>query len=260
MTDMIAAEPALAGRILARLADPAGDDAARLAAAIRATVEAGDPVVVTGCGTSEHGAQAAAEILREAAVAAGLRAPGIRSEQAFELSLAPPDRGLVIGVSHEGGTVATRAALQAARDAGRPTAVITVSRRLARPGPSPAIVVETGELDQGWCHTVGYLSPILAASAVGAHLSGRPIDPSAADTPARRRRARHGDRRGDRRRPRRRRPPARHRVGRRPSGRARARPQGRGSLVAAVRLPRPRDVPPRAPARDGHQRPGSSWS
>jgi glutamine---fructose-6-phosphate transaminase (isomerizing) len=178
MTDMIAAEPALAARILARLAD-AGDDAARLAAAIRSTIEAGDPVVVTGCGTSEHGAQATADILREAATAAGLTAPAIRSEQAFELSLAPPDRGLVIGVTHEGGTVATRAALQAAADAGIPTAVITVSRR-SPAGSLAQIAVETGELDQGWCHTVGYLSPILAASAVGAHLSGRPIDPEAA--------------------------------------------------------------------------------
>src|SRR4029079_4345859 len=68
--------------------------------------------------------------------------------------------------------------LQVARDAGRPTAVITVSRR-SPAGSLASIAVETGELDQGWCHTVGYLSPILAASAVGAHLSGRPIDPVA---------------------------------------------------------------------------------
>ena len=185
-------------------------------------------------------------------MAAGLHAPQIRSEQAFELSLAPPDRGLVIGVTHEGGTVATRAALQAAHDAGRPTAVITVSRR-SPAGSLAGIAVETGELDQGWCHTVGYLSPILAASAVGAHLSGRPIDPASRGTPARRR-ARGTRRRAeamaadladadhllviasgaDRR------------------GRPRARPQGRGSLMAAVRLPRSRDVPARAPAGDGH--------
>ena len=37
-------------------------------------------------------------------------------------------------------------------------------------------MVETEELDHGWCHTVGYLSPILAGAAVGAHLSGRPLD------------------------------------------------------------------------------------
>ena len=38
------------------------------------------------------------------------------------------------------------------------------------------IVVETGELDQSWCHTVGYLSPLVAATAVGAHIEGRAVD------------------------------------------------------------------------------------
>ncbi len=36
--------------------------------------------------------------------------------------------------------------------------------------------METDELDQSWCHTVGYVSPMLAAAAVGAHLSGRTLD------------------------------------------------------------------------------------
>jgi glucosamine--fructose-6-phosphate aminotransferase (isomerizing) len=177
MTDMIAAEPTLARRILGRLAD-AGSGAARLADAIRATLAAGEPVVVTGCGTSEHGALAVAEIVREAASAAGLRGAAITTEQAFELSLAPPRRGLVVGISHEGGTAATNAALQASRDVGRTTAVITVSGR-SPAGSLADIVVETGELDQGWCHTVGYLSPILAAAAVGAHLSRRALDDAA---------------------------------------------------------------------------------
>ncbi len=175
MTDMIAAEPELARRLVARLNGPG--PAADLAAAIRATITAGDPIVVTGCGTSEHAALAMVEILREAAAAASLRDAHITSEQAFELSLNPPARGLVIGISHEGATRATNAALGAARGAGAATAVVTVS------GRSPAaalatIVVETGELDHGWCHTVGYLSPILAAAAVGAHLAGRPLHPA----------------------------------------------------------------------------------
>ena len=71
MTDMIAAEPALARRLLARLAGESGS-AADLATAIGATLGAGAPVVVTGCGTSEHAAQATAVILAEAASAAGL--------------------------------------------------------------------------------------------------------------------------------------------------------------------------------------------
>jgi fructoselysine-6-P-deglycase FrlB-like protein len=179
MTDMIAAEPSLARRIVERLAQP-DSPAARFAAVIRATLEAGDPVTLTGCGTSEHAALAAAEILREAARAANIPNAQVWSEQAFELSLAPPTRGLVIGISHEGGTTATNAALKAARDGGRSTAVITVSRR-SPAGALAGIVVETEELDQGWCHTVGYLSPIVAAASVGAHLSGRPLEPSAVE-------------------------------------------------------------------------------
>jgi fructoselysine-6-P-deglycase FrlB-like protein len=175
MTDMIAAEPALARRTVERLsgAGPAAD----LAEAIRAALTAGEPVLVTGCGTSEHAAMAAVEILREAAAAAGLDGSRLASEQAFELALAPPAHGLVIGVSHEGATRATNAALAAARAAGAQTAVITVSA--GSPAAALAgIVVETGELDHGWCHTIGYLSPVVAAAAVGAHLSGRTLDPA----------------------------------------------------------------------------------
>jgi glutamine---fructose-6-phosphate transaminase (isomerizing) len=176
MTDMIAAEPGVARRLIARSSGLG--PAAELAAAVRATITAGDPVVVTGCGTSEHGALASVEILREAAHAAGLDSARVTSEQAFELSLAPPHRGLVIGISHEGATRATNAALAAARDAGADTAVVTVSGR-SPAGALARIVVETVELDRGWCHVVGYLSPILVASAVGAHLSGRALHPAA---------------------------------------------------------------------------------
>jgi glutamine---fructose-6-phosphate transaminase (isomerizing) len=176
MTEMIAAEPALAGRILARHV-AAGGPAAALADAIRAASIAGAPIIVTGCGTSEHAALGAAEILREAAQAGGVPGPGAVAAQAFELALDAPSSGLVIGVSHDGGTAATNGALAAARAAGARTALLTVSSR--SPGASaadPALVVETGELDQSWCHTVGYVSPMLAAAAVGSHLSGRSLD------------------------------------------------------------------------------------
>ena len=82
---------------------------ARWRARSRGAIKAGDPVVVTGCGTSEHAALGVAEILREAVRAADLRAPGRIAarepvaDQAFELPLDPPTSGLVIGVSHEGG-------------------------------------------------------------------------------------------------------------------------------------------------------------
>jgi fructoselysine-6-P-deglycase FrlB-like protein len=174
MTDMIAAEPAVARRTVERLSG--AGSAADLATAIRAALTVGEPVVVTGCGTSEHGAMATVEILREAAAAAGLDGSRITSEQAFELALAPSPRGLLVGISHEGATRATNAALAAARSAGAQTAVITVSAG-SPAGALAGIVVETGELDHGWCHTIGYLSPVVAAAAVGAHLSGRSLDP-----------------------------------------------------------------------------------
>jgi fructoselysine-6-P-deglycase FrlB-like protein len=175
MTDMIAAEPFLAGRILERLADGQGP-AGRLAGLVGQAATAGDPIVVTGCGTSEHGALAVVEILRDAMRAAGMQAgpASVIASQAFELSLDPPFRGLVIGVSHEGGTPATNRALAAASAAGAQTALITASE--GSPGAQLVdTVVATHELDHSWCHTVGYLSPILAAAAIGAHLSGRAL-------------------------------------------------------------------------------------
>ncbi|HXR26321.1 MAG TPA: SIS domain-containing protein, partial [Candidatus Baltobacteraceae bacterium] len=176
MTEMIEAEPAFAERLLRRLLLE-GSPASGLARAIRSTVEAGRPVLVVGCGTSEHGAMAAAAILADA-VGSAPSAGRIVARQALETALAPQDAGLLLGISHEGGTWATNEALAAARGAGIPTALITVSDR--SPGAALAdIVVTTDEADQSWCHTVGYLSPILAAAAVGALARGAPLDTAA---------------------------------------------------------------------------------
>jgi fructoselysine-6-P-deglycase FrlB-like protein len=177
MTDMIAAEPHLARRLLRRLADPAGS-AAKLASAIREAAADGRPIVVTGCGTSEHGAIGVTEILGGALRRIGhSRAGAVIAAQAFELALDPPSGALVIGVSHEGGTPATNRALEAARATGSTVALITVTGR--SPGGRAAdLVIETGELDTSWCHTIGYVSPLLAAAAVAAHIdTGWPLDP-----------------------------------------------------------------------------------
>jgi glutamine---fructose-6-phosphate transaminase (isomerizing) len=176
MTEMIAAEPALAERLVRRLADD--PVTARLADAIRATAAAGAQVVVTGCGTSEHAAMVAAALLDDGLRASGMTDPRVTSVQAFELLGRPPVTGMVIGVSHEGGTWATNQALRQARDGGAGTALITVSDR----SPGAALVdevLQTGEQDQSWCHTVGYLSPVVAAAVLAGLLSDRPIDPVA---------------------------------------------------------------------------------
>jgi fructoselysine-6-P-deglycase FrlB-like protein len=42
-----------------------------------------------------------------------------------------------------------------------------------------SIVITTEEQDQSWCHTIGYLSPILAACALSAAIRHAPLDPIA---------------------------------------------------------------------------------
>jgi len=173
MTEMIAAEPALGERLVRRLASQSA--MAELAATIRAAADAGEPLLTTGCGTSEHAAMAVAALLEDSLRVAGWPDPWVTSVQAFELSRQPSSEGVVLGISHEGGTQATNEALRVAREAGAMTALISVSSR--SPGAALAdLVVTTDEQDQSWCHTVGYLSPLLAGTVLSAALRGDETD------------------------------------------------------------------------------------
>ena len=171
MTEMIDAEPGLAQRLLHRLA--ADDGVASLAADLRQTAAGGKPIVITGCGTSEHAAMAVATLLDEA-LAHG-RGWEVIPRQALEVARRPPGDGVLIGISHEGGTKVTTQALAAARAAGARTALVTVGR--GSPAVAEAdLVVATEEQDQSWCHTVGYLSPILVGVALAAEIRGARTD------------------------------------------------------------------------------------
>ena len=102
-------------------------------------------------------------------------APRIACVQAFELARRPPGSGVVVAVSHEGGTDATNAALRSAHEAGATTGLLTVSGR--SPGAALAeLVVTTEEQDQSWCHTVGYLSPMVAGAVIAGILGGESLD------------------------------------------------------------------------------------
>ena len=174
MSEMIAAEPALAERLLKRLATDAGLE--RLATAVRSAADAGRPILLTGCGTSEHAAMAIGALLDDALGATAGREA--RAVQALEAVRRPLGEGLLIAVSHEGGTHATNEALRSAREAGATTALVTVGT--GSPGAGVAeVVVATGEQDQSWCHTVGYLSPILAGMALAARLRRARLDAAA---------------------------------------------------------------------------------
>lgn len=166
MSEMIAAEPALAERLIRRLAT---DDALEaLVTQVRESADAVRPIVTTGCGTSEHAAMGIAALLNEAlGLPAGRE---VRCVQALETLHRPLRNGLLIAVSHEGGTHATNDAIRTARDAGAQTALITVGG--GSPGAGLAeLVILTDEQDRSWCHTVGYLSPILVGIALVARLA-----------------------------------------------------------------------------------------
>jgi len=159
MEEMIDAEP---GLVEAILASPAAVEAAE-------SIREGGPVVVVGCGTSEHAAMAGAALL------------GATARDAFEASLDPQDGGVCIAISHEAGTTATLAAMRAAAANGARTILITAKPGEIAPSSAatagagtangaaasaPDIVFGTPLVDTSWCHTVGYVSPLLALTAI----------------------------------------------------------------------------------------------
>ena len=167
MEEMIRAQVALPDDIAAR------DGAHAIHAAAARALAAGEEIVVVGCGTSEHAAMAIAALLQDALASSAREARLIRSQQALDAALDPAPDGLVIGVSHDGGTRATWLALDRARRAGAATAAIT-----ARAGSDVAgaadHVLSTPLHDRSWCHTVAYTSAILAGAAIAYAESGAP--------------------------------------------------------------------------------------
>ncbi len=147
MEEMIWAQEDLPDRI------GASDDAERLAARLRAATGDGEPVLFTGCGTSEHAARAARAIVAEARPDATLA-----GRDAFEARLAPPRRGLMVAVSHEAGTAATLDAARGASAAGAQVVLVTAHPELVPAGIEP---IGTPLHDRSWCHTVAYVSPLL---------------------------------------------------------------------------------------------------
>ncbi len=118
MAEMVEATPELARPTLA------APEAEAVAAAVLQAAAAGRPIVAVGCGTSLHGAMAVADLLEEALGLAGRPAP-VEARDALEAALAPRVRGGAVGISHDGGTPATRLALSAAAATGARTALIT---------------------------------------------------------------------------------------------------------------------------------------
>ena len=173
MEEMIDSEPALAARIASN--KKLGQTAARIAKKVKEAHAAGTSITVAGCGTSEHAARSVAVQLDEALGHRGVRVVG---RESLESSIDPAPAGLTIGISHEGGTRATLLALKAAREAGQSTALIT-AKADGICSEFADIVLVTPADDKGWCHTVGYLSPMVAGALIAGHVSGKELDAAA---------------------------------------------------------------------------------
>jgi glucosamine--fructose-6-phosphate aminotransferase (isomerizing) len=172
MEEMIAAQPVLIQTLLDS-PPPATEQAADQ---IGATLERNDPLVICGCGTSEHASHAVAALIRSA-VGPG-SAPLVRAQPALTAAI-DPEPGACVGISHDGGTRATVLALQAARDAGAHTIALT-NQPGANVGRAAEQVLVTPRHDDSWCHTVAYTSAVAAGAALAARLGPLQANPAAA--------------------------------------------------------------------------------
>jgi glutamine---fructose-6-phosphate transaminase (isomerizing) len=127
-------------------------------------------VVVTGCGTSFHGALSGAWLLR----ALGPEDASIQAIQAYELvtynrDLRPDD--LLIALSHSGTSYMTLRALDKARLAGAETVLLTGFPD--SPGAQHAShVVPTGYSEErSWAHTVSYTAALAIFAALASTLN-----------------------------------------------------------------------------------------
>ncbi|MDA8203674.1 MAG: hypothetical protein M0Z49_13105 [Chloroflexi bacterium] len=214
MLEAIEREPALAEQLASDAT--ASRAASEIAALLRSAATSGWPAAVVGCGTSEHVAMAACETWNDAWLAgeraeiAGERA-GLAAQRAEIMperagvvpaggGLAPARQGLAavarqaleaaldpwpgatIGITHEGGSAATVGAMRAARERGARVGVVTAAANGPAAGAAEALLC-TGTLDLSWCHTIAYVTPVVAAALVGDALSGHSTEPAALRAP-----------------------------------------------------------------------------
>ncbi len=172
MQEMVATQPSMAEELLS--SPPAGT--AQAAEAIASALTDNRPVVVCGCGTSEHAAEGIA-VLLSAAVGPEQSAL-VRARPALSAALdALP--GVCLAISHDGGTRATTLALLAARAAGAHTIAIT-QRPNAGIAQAAEHVLVTPRHDDSWCHTVAYTSALVAGAGLAARIGPLAASPAAA--------------------------------------------------------------------------------
>ena len=172
MQEMIAAQPALVEALLD--SPPPGTSAA--AEAIAAALEHNHPVIVCGCGTSEHAAHGIAALL--SAAVDPQQSALVRARPALSAALDPAP-GVCLAVSHDGETRASTLALLAARMTGAHTIAITHQRDASIARAAERVLL-TPRHDDSWCHTLAYTSALAAGAALAGRLGPFIAQPTAA--------------------------------------------------------------------------------
>jgi glucosamine--fructose-6-phosphate aminotransferase (isomerizing) len=120
----------------------------------------GSRVVVTGCGTSFHGAYYVQAVDHRIDGKGYLET---RAEQALECVLRPPRCDLLVLVSHEGETPMT---LEAARAFDGPKWLVTGKAEGPIAELCEEVIVATPELETSYCHTASYTCAVAALAAL----------------------------------------------------------------------------------------------
>jgi glutamine---fructose-6-phosphate transaminase (isomerizing) len=164
MHDAILAQPEAFVRVVERNKAAVDELAARIASCER--------VVLAGIGTSHHAVQVGEHLMR--AYGGGI---DVRAAHSFDLALYGPEsrpEDCLLAVSHRGAKRYTALALEKAREAGCPTALITGEGGSGE-GRADA-VFRTVEQEESSAHTVSYTGAVavlaLLAGRLGHHRTG----------------------------------------------------------------------------------------
>jgi glucosamine--fructose-6-phosphate aminotransferase (isomerizing) len=114
----------------------------------------GGRVLFTGCGTSFHAAQAAADLA------------GREARQALELLQKPEEADLLVAISHEGTTPLTT---EAVRAFGGETWLVTGAPDSPLAELADEVIQVGPEIEESYCHTKSYTAALAACAALADH-------------------------------------------------------------------------------------------
>jgi glutamine---fructose-6-phosphate transaminase (isomerizing) len=115
-------------------------------------------LLFTGCGTSFHAAQAAADLA------------GGEARQALELVLRPEPADLLIAISHEGATPLTTEAVRAFQG---PMWLLTGAPESPLAELAEEVVQVAPEIEESYCHTKSYTVALAGCAVLAGHDVGR---------------------------------------------------------------------------------------